>query len=57
MKTALQTGGLVKRRKKPGSHRKRRSRRPSPGMMLHIDGSEHRWLTEARLRLDYFFFR
>jgi transposase len=46
VKTALQTAGLVKRRKKPGSHRKRRPRRPLPGMMLHIDGSEHRWFPD-----------
>jgi transposase len=44
VKTALQEAGMVARRKKPGSHRKRRPRRPLPGMMLHIDGSEHRWL-------------
>ena len=31
VKTALQTAGLVKRRKKPGSHRKRRARRALPG--------------------------
>jgi transposase len=43
VKTALQEAGLVKRRKKPGSHRKRRPRRPLPGMMLHIDASQHRW--------------
>ena len=48
MKTALQTAGLVKRRKKPGSHRKRRVRRPLPGMMLHIDGSERRWFGDER---------
>jgi transposase len=48
VKTALQTAGLVKRRKKPGSHRKRRARRPLPGMMLHIDGSEHRWFSDDR---------
>src|SRR5689334_3284527 len=48
VKTALQTAGLVKRRKKPGSHRKRRPRRPLPGMMLHIDGSEHRWFQDGR---------
>jgi transposase len=48
VKTALQTVGLVKRRKKPGSHRKRRPRRPLPGMMLHIDGSEHRWFGDER---------
>src|SRR4051795_6560342 len=43
VKMALQTAGLVKRRKKPGTHRRRRPRRPLPGMMLHIDASEHRW--------------
>lgn len=48
VKTALQTAGFVKKRKKPGSHRKRRPRRPLPGMMLHIDGSEHRWFTDGR---------
>src|SRR3954449_5955304 len=48
VKTALQTAGLVKRRKKPGSHRKRRPRRALPGMMLHIDGSEHRWFGDER---------
>jgi hypothetical protein len=44
----LQTAGLVKLRKKPGSHCKRRPRRPLPGMMLHIDGSEHRWFGHER---------
>lgn len=48
VKTALQTAGFVKKRKNPGSHRKRRPRRPLPGMMLHIDGSEHRWFTDGR---------
>lgn len=48
VKTALQTAGLVKKRKKPGSHRKRRPRRALPGMMLHIDGSEHRWFSDGR---------
>ncbi len=46
VKTALQTAGLVKRRKKPGSHRKRRPRRALPGMMLHIDGSDHAWFQD-----------
>jgi transposase len=44
VKTALQTAGLVKRYSKRGKHRKKRERRPIPGMMLHIDGSRHRWL-------------
>jgi transposase len=48
VKTALQEAGLVERRKKPGSHRKRRARRPLPGMMLHIDASEHRWFKDDR---------
>jgi hypothetical protein len=29
-------------------HRKRRARRPLPGMLLHIDGSQHRWLQDKR---------
>jgi transposase len=48
VKTALQESGLVERRKKRGSHRKRRARRPLPGMMLHIDASEHRWFADGR---------
>ena len=48
VKMALQTAGLVKRRKKPGSHRKRRPRRALPGMMLHIDGSDHAWFQDER---------
>lgn len=44
VKTALQGAGLVRRAKKRGRHRKRRPRRPMPGMMLHIDASKHRWL-------------
>jgi transposase len=48
VKTALQTAGLVKRHKKRGSHRKRRPRRALPGMMLHIDGSDHRWFSDER---------
>lgn len=48
VKTALQEAGLVERRKKRGSHRKRRPRRPLTGMLLHIDGSEHRWFGDER---------
>src|ERR1700687_5022868 len=40
---ALQGAGLVAKRRKRGPHRRRRPRRPLPGMMLHIDGSQHRW--------------
>jgi hypothetical protein len=48
VKAALQTAGLVKRRKNPGSHRKRRPRRAVAGMMLHIDGSDHRRFSDER---------
>src|SRR5207237_5314145 len=37
-----------KRRRKRGKHRKRRPRRPLPGMLLHIDGSQHRWFCDDR---------
>jgi transposase len=48
VKQALQGAGLVARRRKRGPHRRRRPRRPLPGMMLHIDGSKHRWLQDDR---------
>src|SRR5579872_745631 len=48
VKQALQAAGLVKRKAKRGVHRKRRERRPLPGMMLHIDGSEHQWFQDER---------
>jgi hypothetical protein len=44
VKTALQTAGLAARGKKRGKHRRRRERRPLPGMLLHVDGSKHAWL-------------
>ncbi len=44
VKMALQNAGLVKRYAKRGPHRKRRPRRPLTGMMLHVDGSRHRWI-------------
>ena len=47
VKTALQMAGLVKRARKRGKHRKRRERRPLPGMMLHIDGSKHSWFEDG----------
>ena len=48
VKQALQGAGLVVRKKKRGTHRRRRPRRPLPGMLLHIDGSKHRWFQDDR---------
>src|SRR5271157_5147843 len=48
VKGVLQGAGLMARGRKRGQHRKRRPRRPLPGMLLHIDGSEHRWFQDER---------
>ena len=48
VKQALQGAGLVQRGRQRGVHRKRRERRPLPGMLLHIDGSRHRWFQDQR---------
>ena len=48
VKQALQGAGLVARGRKRGAHRKRRPRRPVPGMLLHIDGSQHQWFQDER---------
>jgi len=48
VKQALQGAGLVARGRKRGKHRRRRERRPLPGMLLHIDGSRHRWFQDGR---------
>jgi transposase len=48
VKLALQGAGLVKKARKRGVHRKRRPRRPLPGMLLHLDGSSHQWFQDER---------
>ena len=48
VKAALQGAGLVAKRKQRGVHRKRRPRRPLPGMLLHLDGSQHQWFQDER---------
>jgi transposase len=45
---ALQGAGLVAKRHKRGPHRRRRPRRPLPGMLVHIDGSKHQWFQDDR---------
>ncbi len=48
VKGLLQGAGLVAKGRKRGAHRKRRPRRPLPGMLLHVDGSRHRWFQDER---------
>ena len=48
VKGILQGAGMVAKGRKRGEHRKLRPRRPLPGMLLHIDGSEHRWFQDER---------
>jgi transposase len=44
VKQALQTAGLVKKRRPRGRHRRRREPRACFGELLHLDGSVHPWL-------------
>jgi transposase len=44
VKQALQTAGLVKKRRPRGRHRRRREPRACFGELLHLDGSTHAWL-------------
>ena len=43
-KTVLQQRGCIKVAPRRSAHRKKRPRRPLPGMMLFQDGSTHAWL-------------
>src|SRR6201997_5426556 len=48
-RTELHLGEASPARSGPGgAHRKRRERRPLPGMLLHIDGSRHQWFQDER---------
>jgi transposase len=48
VKLALQGAGLVNKQRRRGTHRRRRPRRPLPGMLLHIDASKHAWFGDGR---------
>jgi transposase len=43
-KTFLHGEGLLRAAPRRGAHRRKRPRRPLPGMMLHQDGSRHVWV-------------
>ena len=51
-KLRLQDAGLVAKAPRRSAHRKKRPRRPLRGMMLHQDGSSHRWLPALDQELD-----
>jgi len=42
-KSLLHSTGLVRRGKKRGQYRRRRERKSLPGLLVHLDGSTHRW--------------
>ena len=50
-KLFLRSKGLLEKAPRRGVHRRKRPRRPLPGMMLHQDGSRHVWL-EGQPALD-----
>ena len=47
-KTRLQRARQVVRAPRRGAHRKKRPRKPLPGMMLHQDGSTHEWVPDCQ---------
>jgi hypothetical protein len=44
VKKVLQEASAVPRAKARGKHRRKRERRPLPGMLMHQDGSRHAWV-------------
>jgi transposase len=51
-KLRLQAAGLIAKAPRRGAHRKKRPRRPLRGLLLHQDGSPHRWLPTLDAALD-----
>ena len=48
----LQQAGLVERSSRGGPHRQRRERKPMEGMMIHQDGSTHKWIPALDHNID-----
>jgi len=48
----LQKQKAIKKSTKGGKHRRRRERKPMAGMMIHQDGSTHRWIPALDYDLD-----
>ena len=51
-KGVLQEAGLCERAPKKGKHRRRRERRAMVGMLMHLDGSTHRWFGPEGRQMD-----
>jgi transposase len=51
-KTYLQNRGHIQKAPRRGAHRRKRARKPLPGMMLHQDGSRHHWIPTFDRALD-----
>jgi len=51
-KGVLHGSGLVRPAVKRSAHRKRRDRKPLPGMMMHQDGSTHLWVPALDHKID-----
>jgi len=51
-KLSLQAAGLAAKAKRRSAHRKKRVRRPLPGILLFQDGSTHRWIAALGRDLD-----
>jgi transposase len=45
VRLTLQAHGRTRKAPRRGAHRRKRPRRPLPGMMLHQDGSSHQWVS------------
>ena len=44
VRLTLQAHNRIRKARRRGAHRRKRRRRPLPGMMLHQDGSTHEWV-------------
>ncbi len=44
LRVKLQDEGRIRKARRRGAHRRRRPRKPMPGMLLHQDGSTHEWV-------------
>jgi transposase len=51
-KSVLHASGAVRPAPRRGAHRKKRPRKPLPGLMVHQDGSKHLWLPALDRQID-----